>query len=151
MENLLRTQFMLVRWQQSISHYVAWLPKEQEDKMTESEKEYLSIELDVVIQINGGLRSFTRWFSIGKVKLPDDYPCWIGTSREAITLTDWKAWREFYDVLYDMGYYLSEEKSVDTIHGYSIIKKWIQEVFPDRHYYEDYDGIATKQKDAQSE
>ena len=131
MQHLLKTQFMLVRGQKHISHYVAWLSKDEEAKMTEQDKTYPAIELDIVIQINGGLKSFTRAFSLGWTK--------DGLWQNAITFTDWKAWREFYDILYELGYYFSSEKNIDVVAWYSIIKKWIWEVYSE-YPYQDFAG-----------
>lgn len=125
---------MLVRWQQHISQYVAGFSKEVEAKMTDKDKTYPSIELDVVLQINGWLRSFTRQFQLAWVK--------DGLWRDAVTLTDWKAWREFYDLLYELGYYFSSERNVDVVAWYSVIKKWISEVYYDYPYYEDFSWTA---------
>lgn len=135
MQQLFKSQFMLVRWQQYISHYVSWLDQDTEDKMTESDREILEIELDIVLQINWWLKSFSRLFSIGKLKVPDHIPTPIeNDNMEGITLTDWRAWREFYDILRDIGYPLSEDKWIESVSWYSIITEWIQKIYPDRQY-----------------
>lgn len=135
MEQLFKTQFMLVRWQQYISHYC-------DETMSETDKEILEIELDIVLQINGWLKSFSRVFAIGKTKVPDNLPTIVeNTTKDAITFADWKAWREFYDFLRDIGYCLSEDRWIEWLSWYSIIVDWVKKIYPDRVYAQEFLSI----------
>ena len=124
MVTLFKSQFMLVRWQASQFEYI-------DDK--NRKKIRLLISLDIVLQINGWLRTLTP-----------EYVLYNFEESAIITFADWQRWTDFYNLMYELGYPMTKWEVHDVVLGSTIIKDWIERLYPNYTYTEDFEWVWTK-------
>lgn len=124
MVTLFKSQFMLIRWQATSFDY--------ENKVSDKKTRHL-ISLDIVIQMNGWLRTLTQEYKV--YKFPES---------SEITFADWQRWTEFYSLMHELGYpmYKGEVHEV-VLWGSSVMKEWITRLYPNEVYVEDFEGKWT--------
>lgn len=125
MVTLFKSQFMLVRWQATSFDY--------ENKKGEKQTRHL-ISLDIVLQINWGLRT-----------LNPEYKVYRFPESSEITFADWQRWTEFYSLMAELGYPMHRGEVHEVVlWGTAIMKEWVERLYPNALYKEDFDWTGTK-------